>query len=133
MKKLFLQLVAEFKRLGCKIVYANFNKIVICSTKNNVEDAIANIKFVVASIRNKELFHSLEITFSDCWKQLVWLDTANHGGIQAELPDNIQNDSEQIDPEANEDGDQDEEKEVPSASSVFKYVPLPILICRRWW
>lgn len=63
MKKLFLQLVAEFKRLGCTIVYANMNKIIICSKKRIVGDAVGNIEFVVASIRNKELFHSLEITY----------------------------------------------------------------------
>lgn len=63
MKKLFIQLVAEFKRLGCTIVYANFNKIIVCSKKRKLEDAVANIEFVVASIRNKELFHSLEITY----------------------------------------------------------------------
>lgn len=91
MKKLFLQLVAEFKRLGCTIIYANFNKIVICSKKKSVEDAIANVEFVVTSIRNKELFHSLEITYRQCWETLVWLDPANFAGIQGKLPENLQN------------------------------------------
>lgn len=63
MKKLFLQLVAELKRLGCIIVYANFNKIIICTRKNNVQDAKTNIQFITASIRNKELFHSLDISY----------------------------------------------------------------------
>ncbi|XP_044265120.1 DNA polymerase epsilon catalytic subunit 1 isoform X2 [Tribolium madens] len=89
MKKLFLQLVAEFKRLGCTIIYANFNKIVICSKKRCVEDALANVEFVVTSIRNKELFHSLEITFRQCWECLVWLDLANFAGIQGKLPENL--------------------------------------------
>lgn len=62
MKKLFIQLVAEFKRLGCTIVYANFNKIIVCSKKRKVADALAGIEFVIASIRNKELFHSLALT-----------------------------------------------------------------------
>lgn len=63
MKKLYMQLVAEFKRLGANVVYANFDKIVLCSTKRSVEDAVANVEFVVTSIRNKELFHSLQITY----------------------------------------------------------------------
>lgn len=63
MKKLFLQLVAEFKRLGCTIIYANFNKIILCSKKSTVADAIANAEFVITAIRNKELFHSLQITY----------------------------------------------------------------------
>lgn len=63
MKKLLLQLIAEFKRLGCFVIFANFNKIVICTKRKSVEDALANVEFVVQSIRNKELFHSLEITY----------------------------------------------------------------------
>lgn len=62
MRKLFVQLVAEFRRLGCAVVYANFDKIVLCTKRYNVRDALANVEFVIASIRNKELFHSLEIT-----------------------------------------------------------------------
>lgn len=63
MKKLFVMLLAEMKRMGCTVIYGNFNKIVVCSKRHNVEEAIANVEFVVSSIRNKELFHSLEITF----------------------------------------------------------------------
>lgn len=107
MKKLFLQLVAEFKRLGCTIVYANFNKIVICSKKKSVEDAIANVEFVVTSIRNKELFHSLEITYRQCWEHLVWLDAANFAGIQGKLPDSLQNEvsgQENVEDDEEQDG-----------------------------
>ncbi|XP_064211685.1 DNA polymerase epsilon catalytic subunit 1 isoform X2 [Tribolium castaneum] len=89
MKKLFLQLVAEFKRLGCTIIYANFNKIVICSKKKSVEDAMENVEFVVTSIRNKELFHSLDISFRQCWETLVWLDPANYAGVQGKLPEDL--------------------------------------------
>ncbi|XP_018571015.1 DNA polymerase epsilon catalytic subunit A [Anoplophora glabripennis] len=106
MKKLFLQLVAEFKRLGCTVIYANFNKIVVCSKRKNVEDALANVQFVVSSIRNKELFHSLEITYRQCWEQLIWLDPANFGGIKGKLPEDMQNDSQNE--ETNEDDDDDE-------------------------
>ncbi|CAG9813248.1 unnamed protein product [Phaedon cochleariae] len=111
MKKLFLQLVAEFKRLGCTIIYANFNKIVLCSKKNNVEDALANVNFIVSSIRNKELFHSLEITYRQCWEQLVWLDVANLGGIKGILPANMQNESQSDSQNENEEEAEAEEKD----------------------
>uniref|UniRef100_A0A6P7GFS4 DNA polymerase epsilon catalytic subunit n=1 Tax=Diabrotica virgifera virgifera TaxID=50390 RepID=A0A6P7GFS4_DIAVI len=111
MKKLFLQLVAEFKRLGCMILYANFNKIIICSKKTTVEDAISNVEFVVASIRSKELFHSLEITYRQCWEQLVWLDPANFGGIKGKLPKGIENDSFDKSNDENETENDDEEEE----------------------
>uniref|UniRef100_A0A0A9Y3R9 DNA polymerase epsilon catalytic subunit n=1 Tax=Lygus hesperus TaxID=30085 RepID=A0A0A9Y3R9_LYGHE len=86
MKKLFMQLVAEFKRLGSTIVYANFNKIIICTKKRSVEDAIGYVEFVVSNIRNKELFHGIQMTYNQCWEYLMWLDPANHGGIRGTLP-----------------------------------------------
>lgn len=75
MKKLFIQLIAEFKRLGSIIVFANFNKVIICTKKTLVSDAIGYVEFVVSSIRNKELFHSIQISFNQCWDYLMWLDT----------------------------------------------------------
>lgn len=86
MKKLFMQLVAEFKRLGSIIIFANFNKIIVCTKKHTIPDAVGYVEFVVKSIRNKELFHSIEISYNKCWEYLLWLDIANHGGVEGRLP-----------------------------------------------
>lgn len=102
MRKLFLQLIAEFKRLGCVIVFANFNKIIICTKKSNVADAKANVDFVLASIRNKELFHSLDITYSKSWECLVWLDSANYCGISGELATNNEERVDEMESDENE-------------------------------
>ena len=32
-KKLFMQLIGEFRRLGSSIVYADFNRIIVCTKK----------------------------------------------------------------------------------------------------
>lgn len=40
MKKLFLQLIAEFQRLGADVVFADFNKVIICTG-----DRISNLFF----------------------------------------------------------------------------------------
>ncbi|CAH2045106.1 unnamed protein product, partial [Iphiclides podalirius] len=89
MKKLFLMLVAEFKRLGSTIVYADFNKILLYTKKNTVMDAIGYVEFVVQSIRNKELFHGIDIRYKQCWSYLLWLDEANYAGIQGKLPQGL--------------------------------------------
>lgn len=89
MKKLFMQLVAEFKRLGSVIIFANFNKLIVCTKKHTIPDAISYVEFVVKSIRNKELFHSIEISYNRCWEYLLWLDIANHGGVQGRLPSGL--------------------------------------------
>lgn len=77
MKKLFAQLLAEFKNLGSIIIFANFNKIIICTKKRTMSDALNYMEFVVQTIRDKELFHSIEITFEQCWEYLTWLDVVS--------------------------------------------------------
>ncbi|XP_050693132.1 DNA polymerase epsilon catalytic subunit A-like [Eriocheir sinensis] len=91
MQKLFLHLIAEFKRLGSVIVHANFNKIILCTKKKRLVDAISYVQYVVNSIRGKELFHSIDISFKQCWEYLIWLDPSNHGGVKGKLPKEIQN------------------------------------------
>lgn len=43
------------------------------------------VEFVVQSIRNKELFHGIDIRYKHCWSYLLWLDEANHAGIQVTI------------------------------------------------
>jgi DNA polymerase epsilon subunit 1 len=77
MKKLFMQLIAEFKRLGSTVVYANFNRLILCTKKRNISDAIAYVEYITNSIRARELYHSVDITYSQCWEFLMWLDSVS--------------------------------------------------------
>ncbi|XP_073973254.1 DNA polymerase epsilon catalytic subunit 1 isoform X2 [Rhodnius prolixus] len=121
MKKLFMQLVAEFKRLGSVIVYANFNKIIVCTKKRNIEDAIGYIEFVVASIKNKELFHSIQMSYSQCWKYLMWLDPANHGGVKGRLPDGLSDVGESTEPQIQNESELDEEDDNEGPAIVMNW------------
>merc|ERR1719318_524136 len=85
MKKLFLQLVAEFKRLGAIVVYADFNKIILNTKKRTVSDAVSYVKYVTDNIKNKEIFHSIEMGMGGVWDVLMWCDPANYGGINSDL------------------------------------------------
>ena len=89
MKKMFLQLIGEFRRLGSTIVYADFSKIVVCTKKKSMSDASAYIKFILHSIKNRELFHSLTMDPSRCWEYLWWMDQANYGGVSVPLPKSL--------------------------------------------
>ncbi|XP_031425753.1 DNA polymerase epsilon catalytic subunit A-like [Clupea harengus] len=89
MKKIFLQLVAEFKRLGSNVVYGNFNRLILCTKKRHIDDAIAYVEYITNSIHSREIFHSLSLTFSRCWEFLLWMDPANHGGVKGKLPSSV--------------------------------------------
>ncbi|CAG4957344.1 unnamed protein product [Colias eurytheme] len=122
MKKLFLMLVAEFKRLGSQIVYADFNRIILCTKKNSVMDGIGYVEFVVQSIRNKELFHGIDIRYKQCWSYLLWLDEANFAGIQGKLPEGlVEVGSSQV-PQSSEEGE-DHENAVTMQWNLAKQLP----------
>ena len=72
-----LQLMGEFKRLGSNIVYANFNRIILCTKKRRLLDALGYVEYITNSIKGKELFHLIEMTYEQCWEYLMWLDTVS--------------------------------------------------------
>uniref|UniRef100_A0A3Q3JPX5 DNA polymerase epsilon catalytic subunit n=1 Tax=Monopterus albus TaxID=43700 RepID=A0A3Q3JPX5_MONAL len=140
MKKVFFQLVAEFKRLGSTVVYGNFNRIILCTKKRKIDDAIGYIDYITNSIHSREIFHSLSISFSRCWEFLLWMNPANYGGVKGKLPSSLLNgennrqeggdedDSEYEDEaEANveeDDGETDEVEElIESNWNIMQYLP----------
>ncbi|EFN67414.1 DNA polymerase epsilon catalytic subunit A [Camponotus floridanus] len=117
MKKLYIQLIAEFKTLGCIIVFANFNKIIVCTKKRSVADALGYMEFVVQTIRNKELFHSIEITYDQCWEYLIWLDLHNHAGVKGQLSKDDTRDDESTE------NDDDDTPQIVMSWSLMECLP----------
>lgn len=70
MRKIFLQIIAEFQRLNAQIIYADFNRIILNSGKKTIVDAIAYVEYIVQSIRNKEMFHSINLTYQQVNKRM---------------------------------------------------------------
>ncbi len=64
MKKLFIQLISEFKRLGAVVVHADFNRVIICTKKRSIDDAMAYVEYITNTIRAKDLFHSVDMSVS---------------------------------------------------------------------
>lgn len=86
MKKLFLQIISEFKLLGVDIIYADFTKVIINSGKKNIIDGISYADYVCQSLRNKELFHSVHLSYQQCWSFLLWMDLYNYSGLKGKVP-----------------------------------------------
>ncbi|XP_076350234.1 DNA polymerase epsilon catalytic subunit 1 isoform X2 [Tachypleus tridentatus] len=124
MKKLFMQLVAEIQRLGSIIIYANNNHMVLCTKRHEVEDAIAYVDYILGKIKNKELFHGLDMTLQECWKYLLWLDPANYGGIKGKSKTDKEKPKTLSQDEDAEDGsDSEDEPVVEMCWNLMKYLP----------
>lgn len=89
MRKLFLQIIAEFQRMGAEIIHADFNKIIINTGKKTIVDGISYADYIVKNIRNKELFHSVHLSYQQCWDFLLWLDPSNYSGTKGKLPNEM--------------------------------------------
>lgn len=96
MKKMFTQLIYEYQRLGAVVLYASYNRIIICTKRKTVEDAKSYVQYVTDCIRGKEIFHGLQIEEEAYWEYLLWLDTANYGGIKVNI-ENLEKDKERND------------------------------------
>ncbi|CAO3595323.1 unnamed protein product [Absidia cylindrospora] len=81
MKKVFMQLVAEFRRLGAKIVFANFRRIIIATAKESMDGAIAYWHYLSRSIQRKQVLEVMELKLVNYWQELVWMDEMNYGGF----------------------------------------------------
>ncbi|EFA77319.1 putative DNA polymerase epsilon subunit A [Heterostelium album PN500] len=91
MKKVFLQLIFEFKKLGCKVIYGNFNRIILCSQKTSIEDAKQYCSYIITVIKKKELFSWITIKPTKFWNNLLWMDVSNFGGVYQQPPSQDQN------------------------------------------
>ncbi|KAJ1721294.1 DNA polymerase epsilon catalytic subunit [Coemansia erecta] len=83
MRKVLLQLRAELRRLGLRIVYGSADKLVVATGKKSVAAAQAAVDYVVKAVAGKPLFEALVLTPLQYWSFLLWMDAANYGGIVA--------------------------------------------------
>jgi DNA polymerase epsilon subunit 1 len=83
MRKVFLQLLAQLRKLGAKIIFANFNRILISTEKGTRSDAKHYAEYLISTIRKNKLFSWIDITPSNYWVNLLWLNEQNHSGIRS--------------------------------------------------
>jgi DNA polymerase epsilon subunit 1 len=81
MKKVWLQLLAEIRSLGARVVYASFTRITIATEKASLHDGRAYLDFLLGSVTKKPIFSFLRLTPVRLWSTLLFLDCANYGGI----------------------------------------------------
>jgi DNA polymerase epsilon subunit 1 len=78
--KAFLQLMAEFRKVGSRVIFGAPGRILIQTTKTQVGTAYAYGQYIVKAIRSKTLFHFIDMQIVEYWDYLLWLDDVNFGG-----------------------------------------------------
>ncbi|CAJ2509442.1 Uu.00g144680.m01.CDS01 [Anthostomella pinea] len=79
-RKALLQLMADFRRVGSQVVFANSNRLLLQTTKSEVGNAYAYSQYILKSIKGKPLFHFIDLEIKEYWDYLVWYDEFNYGG-----------------------------------------------------
>lgn len=75
MRKLCMLLINELKRLGAHVIYADLSRIIICTNKVELDDAVNSLKYLLNNIHGKELFGTIHIETNKIWNVLLWLDS----------------------------------------------------------
>lgn len=80
MRKTFIQMLAEFKRLGSNVVYADFGNIILLTLKAP-GTAAAYATYLLTAVTSNELFKFMQLRTITFYDYLLFMDRANLGGI----------------------------------------------------
>ncbi|CAN1252331.1 DNA polymerase epsilon catalytic subunit A [Linum perenne] len=110
MQKVFALLLAELRKLGATIIFANFSKVIISTGKFSISTAKAYCDSLLKTLQSRELFEWIELEPVQYWHSLLFMDQYNYGGIPAKVDGLSDNDSQA-------DRSQQEEPQVDIVSS----------------
>ena len=75
------------KRLGAHIVFADLSRIIVCTNKFNIEDALSYMNYLLTNLQNRDLINTIHIDTYKVWTVLLWNDSTNYGRIRVNLED----------------------------------------------
>ncbi|XP_062219147.1 DNA polymerase epsilon catalytic subunit A-like [Phragmites australis] len=87
MKKVFALMLAELRKLGANVIFANFSKIIIDTGKVDLSSAHAYCNSLLKTLQTRDLFEWIELEPLHYWHSLLFMDQYNYGGIQAKTLD----------------------------------------------
>ncbi|TFJ85676.1 hypothetical protein NSK_003184 [Nannochloropsis salina CCMP1776] len=85
--KYFHRLVAEMRRLGAQVIFANAQRIMIATNKEDMASAHEYASFVLRTVLSRRIFSRLQITPVRYWWQLFFFDEHNFGGLGYKDPE----------------------------------------------
>lgn len=85
MRKTFIQMLAEFKRLGSHVVYADLSRILLVTSKPP-GTAHAYATYINTAVTSHELFQHVYLRTERFYDFLLFMDQANFAGVVCEDP-----------------------------------------------
>nr|BAD23092.1 putative DNA polymerase epsilon catalytic subunit protein isoform b [Oryza sativa Japonica Group] len=113
MKKVFALMLAEFRKLGANVIFANFSKIIIDTGKVDLLSARAYCDSLLKTLQTRDIFEWVELEPLHYWHSLLFMDQYNYGGIQAKMQNATS--------EGSSDGDND--IDIVSSWNIAEYLP----------
>ncbi|KAI3783594.1 hypothetical protein L1987_42678 [Smallanthus sonchifolius] len=83
MQKVLALLLAEFRKLGATVIFANYSKVIFDTGKPDLFAAQAYCDSLLETLQKRELFKWIELEPTQFWHSLLFMDQYNYGGIQA--------------------------------------------------
>lgn len=85
MRKTFIQMLAEYKRLGSHVVYADLGRVLLVTSKPPGA-AHAYATYINTAVTSHELFQHVYLNTERYYDFLLFMDPANIGGVVCEDP-----------------------------------------------
>lgn len=85
MRKTFIQMLAEFKRLGSHVVYADLTRVLLVTSKPP-GTAHAYATYITTAVTSHELFQHVYLHTERFYDFLLFMDQANLSGVVCEDP-----------------------------------------------
>lgn len=82
-RKVFTLLLAELKRLGADVIFADTRRVILSTKKNSLSSASAFIEGLRGALRTRELFNWLELEPNKVWHTLLFKGPHDFGGLAA--------------------------------------------------
>ncbi|KAI3706102.1 hypothetical protein L1987_76358 [Smallanthus sonchifolius] len=83
MQKMLALLLAEFRKLGATVIFANYSKVIFDTGKPDLLAAQAYCDSLLETLQKREIFKWIELEPTQFWHSLLFMDQYNYGGIQA--------------------------------------------------
>lgn len=85
MREIFLHMLAEFKRLGSFVIAADFSHVLLLTPKSP-GTAAAYATYLITAVKSHELFKGINLETERYYDFLLYMDSANLGGVSCEDP-----------------------------------------------